>query len=836
MVGLVLVSHSRPLAEALYELVRQVSQTDLPIAIAAGVGDGRAEFGTDAIEIAEAIQKVHSPEGVLVLMDLGSAVISAELALELLPDDMRSSVHLCPAPLIEGSIAAAVIAAHESSLETVCGEARGALQPKLAQLGEPVLAPPVVAAQAIEPESLQITVSLANQHGLHARPAAQIVKLLQQFDARIEARNLARDTGPKSAHSLNGLTTLGARHGDEIQFTATGPAAAQALSALQTLVENNFGETDQAEIPQAPVSTQAPSDDPTAVQAIPISEGIAIGPAFHFRPVVPSLPDGTVDDPAEAWQVFEAAGKAALKKIQQRADNARTSLGPEQAAIFEAHTLILEDPELISVVRARVFDDKLHPAVAWHQAISETAGRYRSLEDPYLQQRAADVEDVGLQLLLELTGDSHEGAFELPGPSILIAEDLTPTQTAQIDLQQVLGLITLGGGPTSHSAILARARSIPAVGGAGSALSRVREGTRLGLDGGSGQLWIEPEQEVLSRLEARQRDWQQAQDRLRDQSAGPAVTRDGHTIVVAANIGGLQDAAAAARFGAEAVGLLRTEFLFLTRTTAPDEETQYKALVEIAEAVGDRPIKVRTLDAGGDKELPYLDLPQEANPYLGVRAIRLSLQHRELFLTQLRAILRAGLGRQFSVMFPMISRFDEIQSARRLLAAAHESLLKEHTPHAWPIQAGIMVETPSAALLSGRLAESVDYFSIGTNDLTQYTLAAERGHPFLAEMADALNPAVLQLIKQVTEAARRSGLRTSVCGELAGDPLAAPVLIGLGVDELSLNAAGIPKIKAVIRAIDRTEAAGIAEEALAASDSQGARRIAKAYYDRHTLD
>jgi multiphosphoryl transfer protein len=400
-------------------------------------------------------------------------------------------------------------------------------------------------------------------------------------------------------------------------------------------------------------------------------------------------------------------------------------------------------------------------------------------------------------------------------------------------MSKVLGLMTVAGGPTSHSAILARSMGIPAVAGADPSIETMPAGTQLGLDGFHGTITINPDQEKLSRLEKGRQTWLDQRAALLQTSNQPATTRDGRHVEVAANVGSLRDAELGDANGADGVGLLRTEFLFQIGEDPPDEETQRSALAEIAKLLNPRPVIVRTLDVGGDKELPYINLPVEANPFLGVRAIRLSLREPVLFRTQLRAILRAGEGVNLRVMFPMVTNLRELREARQILEQEHLALKEKDIPHAWPIETGIMIEVPAAALTSSVLAREVDFFSIGTNDLTQYTLAAERGSAALAEFADALHPAVLRLIHQVVEAAHAEGKWVGVCGELASDPVATAVLVGLGVDELSLNPGGIPRVKAIIRQIDTTDAKELARQTLKCESTAQVREIANKFLQEH---
>ncbi|MCX7754607.1 MAG: phosphoenolpyruvate--protein phosphotransferase [Anaerolineales bacterium] len=832
MVGLVLVSHSRKLASALVDFLGQVAPAQLPIAIAAGVGEERSDFGTDAIEIMEAIQTVYSEDGVLVLMDLGSAVLSAGMALELLPPEMRNKIRFCPAPLVEGAIAAAVQIGLGSDLDTICQEANTALEPKRQHMAQEAPAPAVIPSEAIAPTE-SITLTLKNLHGLHARPAAQFVRTAAQFKAEISVRNLTTGKGPVSARSLNALATLGAIEQHEIQISASGPEAAQALSALKTLVEANFGEAPAGE-PPSPLNFPAETSA-GRTGGIPVSEGVALAPLFRYEPALPPIPETPAQRPETEWKRLQEAIQHTAQAIEQRTRRLEQTIGKHQAAIFEAHLLILQDPGLSENARKRIFEQRENAAFAWNQAIQQAAQEYRHLPDAYLQARATDVEDVGRQVLFALTDARVAPSLPFETPVILYAPDLTPTETAQIDLKQVLGLITSGGGPTSHSAILARALGIPAIAGIGPLLENTPQGTLIGLDGSTGEVWIDPPASTLADLQTRRAEWLERRSRLQQYSQALAFTRDHHRIEIFANIGKGQDAQAAVENGAEGCGLLRTEFLFLTRQTAPGEEEQYQLLRPIYETMGtNRPITVRTLDVGGDKALPYLPMPQETNPFLGVRALRLSLAQPSLFLTQLRAILRAAAGFPCRIMFPMVADINEVRQAQDLLTQAHTELESGNIPHAWPVETGIMVEIPSAALLAHKLAQEVDFFSIGTNDLTQYTFAAERGNPALSHLADGLHPALLRLIDSTVQAAHAEDRWVGVCGEMAGDPEAVPVLIGLGVDELSLNPGGIPKIKALVRTLALYETQQLAQRALVeCATAEEVRQLAREFLSHH---
>ena len=830
MVGLVIVSHSRALADALVGLVRQVASADLKIAVAAGIGDDRAGFGTDAVEIMEAIQSVYSDEGVLVLMDLGSAVLSAKMALDLLPPEMGEHIRFCGAALIEGAIAAAVQIGLTSDLDAICREANAALAPKHEQLGEPAEGTSTPAPAPHEAAE-SITLTLTNLHGLHARPAARFVQTAGRFMANVTVSDLTNGRGPVSARSLNAIATLGAIENHQIRITASGEEARLVLAALKTLIEDNFGEAPAGSTPQEqPADVGRMMPESGALNVVPISEGYALAPLFKYQAQRPPIPTHRAENPEAEWTRLQAALEHTSREIAALARRMKQSIGSSEGAIFDAHLLILQDPDLIQQARAGIDERHENAAFAWNAAITSAAEQYRALDDPYLQQRAADVEDVGAQVLYAMMNHKARGRIAFKEPVILYAADLTPTETSQLDMNMVLGIITAGGGPTSHSAILARALGVPAVAGAGTLLERQPNGALTGINGFTGEIWLEPSQEIRNAIQERRAEWLASRETLLESSQELGRTKDGRRVEVFANIGGVNEARGAVQNGAEGVGLLRTEFLFLTRETAPTEEEQILLLREIFETMGEgRPVTARTLDVGGDKELPYIQLPEEPNPFLGVRALRLSLSRPDLFLTQLRAILRAADGFPCRIMFPMVADVEEIRKARHWVEKAHHELIEEKKAHAWPVELGIMVEIPSAALLAPALANEVDFFSIGTNDLTQYTLAAERGNPALYHLSDGLHPAVLRLICEVIEASHQAGKWTGICGELGGDPEATPILVGLGVDELSLNPAGIPRIKSILRELTMERAQALAERALRCQTSAEVRKLVRGF-------
>ncbi len=693
--------------------------------------------------------------------------------------------------------------------------------------------PPEI-AHASNENAHQLVLTLHNLHGLHARPAARFVQTASRFQADIRVTNLTNGKGPASARSLNAIAILGAVENHQIQISATGPEAESALTALKKLVDDNFG---KSTAPEA-VSASAKVSQPEArFQNSEVFARFQFQKALHLdrciaisHSLLPFQPEPTQSPEVEA-QRLDRALNVVRNNILQQSKQLKTTVGESEAAIFDAHLLILQDPDLLAQVHQNIIERHQNAGMAWHEAAKHVADSYRELEDAYLKQRAADVEDVENQVLFALEGKNAAASIIFKEPVILFAQDLTPTETAQLDMNAVLGIMTVGGGPTSHSAILARALGIPAVSSVSQEFARAPLGSLVALDGFNGTVWLDPSNEIQADVKARCEQWIASRKKLMEASHAPAFTRDGHRVEVFANVGNIQDAHNAVKNGAEGIGLLRTEFLFLTRETPPDEAEQLNALLQISEAIGDCPVIVRTLDIGGDKQVPYIKLPPEPNPFLGVRAIRMSLRNTDLFLQQLRAILRAAANHRFRIMFPMIANVEEVRQARQWLETAHQQLVDEKLPHGWPIETGIMVEIPSAALLSRKLAREVDFFSIGTNDLTQYTLAAERGNPLLADLADAFHPAVLRLIDEVVQAAHAEGKRVGVCGELGGDPLAAPALIGLGVDELSLNASGIPRTKSIVRMVDLPKARKLAEEVLQTESAAEARKLAQLFME-----
>jgi phosphoenolpyruvate-protein phosphotransferase/dihydroxyacetone kinase phosphotransfer subunit len=818
MVGLVIVSHSATLAEGVAELARGMG-AEVPIELAGGIDAPEPALGTDATRVLEAIERADQGDGVLVLMDLGSAVLSAEMALDLLSPERRERVLLCEAPLVEGAVAAAVTAKLGASLEDVAAEARGSLTAKATHLGTGETAAPPAAAADNGGRTLTLTVR--NPLGLHARPAARFVQTAGSFDAEVTVTNVTSARGPASGRSLNALATLGVRQGEEILLVARGPEASDALAALAALAERDFDDAPAVPPPAPPARVQAAPAG--ALSGLPAAPGTALGAARHFRLAAPEIPTEPASDPQAEWDALWRALERVRGEIRATRESVAARAGEYSAAIFDAHLLFLEDDALLEPARRAIFDQGDNAAQAWNAAAETVAAGYRRLDDEYLRARAEDLTAVARHVVAHvLDGEALTAAVVEPG--IVVAADLTPADTAALDRELVHGIATAYGAPTSHSAILARSLGIPAAVGLGERLLEVPEGTPLVLDGDAGAVYVDPTAELVSDYEQRSAERQAAARLALASAQQPARTLDGRRIEVVANVGSPADVDAAVANGAEGVGLLRTEFLFLDRKSLPLEDEQYAAYKEMAERLDRRPLILRTLDVGADKPLPYLPRRPEANPFLGVRGIRLGLTEPELLETQLRAALRVAVSHPLKVMFPMVTTLSEYHEAVSVLTRARERL-EQRGESPEEIDVGVMVEVPAVALAAEAFAPEVDFFSIGTNDLAQYTMAAERGNEAVAGLADALHPSILRLIRAVAEAAEAHGKWVGVCGELAADPLAVPVLVGLGVSELSVNPPAIPATKEAVRRLDAGAAADLADEALRLASAEDVRAL-----------
>ncbi|TYA51051.1 phosphoenolpyruvate-protein phosphotransferase PtsI [Aggregatibacter actinomycetemcomitans] len=552
------------------------------------------------------------------------------------------------------------------------------------------------------------------------------------------------------------------------------------------------------------------------ISGIPASPGIVFGKALVLKEEKIVLDTQKIKDSQIEDEVarFYAGRDAAVEQLNSIKDRAYQSLGEEKAAIFEGHLMILEDEELEEEIIDYLRSNHVNAAVAANVIIDQQVAMLSEIDDEYLKERAGDIRDIGNRLIKNILGMHIVDLGEINEEAILVAYDLTPSETAQLNLDKVLGFVTDIGGRTSHTSIMARSLELPAIVGTNNVTHKVNTGDYLILDALNNVVYVNPSQEDIQRLKALQAKLVEEKAELAKLKDLPALTLDGHRVDVVANIGTIRDVEGAERNGAEGVGLYRTEFLFMDRDQLPTEEEQFIAYKEVVEAMNGNLVVLRTMDIGGDKELPYLNLPKEMNPFLGWRAIRIALDRREILHAQLRAVLRASAYGKLAVMFPMIISVEEIRELKSVVERLKVELRNQGKAFDEDIQIGVMVETPAAAVNAGFLAKEVDFFSIGTNDLTQYTLAVDRGNELISHLYNPMSPSVLNLIKQVINASHAEGKWTGMCGELAGDERATILLLGMGLDEFSMSAISVPRIKKLIRNVNFQDAKALSEKAL----------------------
>lgn len=552
------------------------------------------------------------------------------------------------------------------------------------------------------------------------------------------------------------------------------------------------------------------------ISGIPASPGIVFGKALVLKEEKIVLDMQKISEAQIEAEIarFYQGREAAVEQLSTIRDRAEKTLGEEKAAIFEGHLMILEDEELEEEIIDYIRTNKVNAGVAASKIIDQQVVMLSEIDDEYLRERAGDIRDIGNRLIKNILGMHIVDLGDINEEAILIAYDLTPSETAQLNLEKVLGFITDIGGRTSHTSIMARSLELPAIVGTNNVTERVNTGDYLILDAVNNAIYVNPSQQEITRLKALEQKLAEEKAELAKLKDLPALTLDGHRVDVVANIGTIRDVESADRNGAEGVGLYRTEFLFMDRDQLPTEEEQFIAYKDVVEAMNGRLVVLRTMDIGGDKELPYLNLPKEMNPFLGWRAVRIALDRREILHAQLRAVLRASAFGKLAVMFPMIISVEEIRELKAVIDTLKQELRSEGKTFDDEIQIGVMVETPAAAVNAKFLAKEVDFFSIGTNDLTQYTLAVDRGNELISHLYNPMSPSVLSLIKQVIDASHAEGKWTGMCGELAGDEKATILLLGMGLDEFSMSAISVPRIKKLIRNVDYADAKTLAAKAL----------------------
>ncbi|WP_161877781.1 phosphoenolpyruvate--protein phosphotransferase [Alkalibacterium sp. MB6] len=570
------------------------------------------------------------------------------------------------------------------------------------------------------------------------------------------------------------------------------------------------------------------------VSGIAASDGIAQAKAYMLVEPDLTVEKTTVSDTDNEKQRLTKAIDEAKEQLGKIRSIAAESLGEEEAQVFDAHVMVLSDPDLIDQANAVINDEKTNAEYAFKQVTDTFISMFEAMEDnAYMQERAADIRDVRKRVLARLLNVTLPSPATIDKEVIIVAEDLTPSDTAQLNKQYVKAFVTNIGGRTSHSAIMARSLEIPAIVGTKNITELVSEGDQLIVDGLEGDVYINPSEEEQDRYQNKadefdtlRKEW----DRLKDE---PSLTKDGKHVELAANIGTPKDLEGVKNNGGEAVGLYRTEFLYMDSTELPSEDEQYESYKQVLEGMDNKPVVVRTMDIGGDKELPYLELPKEMNPFLGYRAIRVSLDQDSIFRTQLRALLRASVHGTLRIMFPMIATLQEFRDAKAILDEERANLENDGVDISDSIQVGIMIEIPAAAVLADQFAKEVDFFSIGTNDLIQYTMAADRMNEQVSYLYQPYNPSILRLVKNVIDAAHKEGKWAGMCGEMAGDQTAVPILLGLGLDEFSMSATSILKTRSLLKTLDSVEMAELAEKAVTdCSTSEEVVELVESYLNK----
>ncbi|WP_237770186.1 phosphoenolpyruvate--protein phosphotransferase [Ornithinimicrobium sp. CNJ-824] len=825
VVSLVVVSHSRALAEAAVGLATQMlhGPTRPHVEVAAGLEDGG--LGTDAGAVARAVSRADAlggGAGVLVLVDLGSAVLSAEMALELLDPEVAARVRLSPAPLVEGLLAAVVTAAGGADLDTCAREADAGLRAKDEHLRDPrggVASAPAEASEtgATTPPASSLELAVTAEHGLHARPAARLVACAAGRAPRttLRLRNLTAGRGPVDGLSLSAVATLDAQQGHVLLAEAVGPEAEQLLAELEELALMGFGDLPGPAEPLAEVDVPAP-----AVSTEPGVAGsgleAAIGPAVRVESVLETADDHAGSVPEEHQRLADAvAGVRA--RLGELAEQARRHLGQGEAEVFEAHATLLQDPRITEAAHARI--EAGEPAAeAWSAAVRAAAEAFATLADPYQRERGQDVHGVGDRVVRMLLGLEEP---ESTAHGVLVVDELDPALAISLDASKVQGVLTRNGGTTGHGVLIATARGVPVLTGVGDRAD-VPDGTVVAFDARSGDLVVDPEPALREAFEEMVSARSRERGRALRHARSPAVTTDGVRVRVKANVSSLAVARLGADLGAEGSGLVRTEAVFAQWRQAPSVDQQVEVYAAMAAVYHPHPVTIRTWDVGGDKPLPFHPVPVEGNPFLGARGLRAFVEDPSLLLDQLQAVCTVAVDHPLAVLFPMITTVQDVRWARELLAtAARRAGLSAPPPG---LQVGIMVEVPAAALGIAHLAQGLDLVSIGSNDLVQYTLAAERGNPRLAAWSDALDPAVLSLVRSVTDGVPE-GVRVGLCGAMAGDPDLAGLLVGLGVQELSASAASVPLVKQRLRTGSTAEFGDLAARALACPDGASVRAL-----------
>lgn len=805
MIGIVVVSHSYPLASAAVALASEMVDVDTAPIIEIAAGLDKQDFGTDAVAVANALNDVAAnSDGVLVLMDVGSAILSTQTALEFCEPEVTERVQLSTAPLVEGLLAAVVTASGGTSLDEVAEEVRACLVPKRSQIGEEAEDEvEAVADESGDEHEVFMDVSILNPYGLHARPAARLVRMVSSFDARVRVTNLDTHRGPVPARSLSRVSTLGAEQGHRLRFGAQGPHAEEALAAIKELAAHNFGDTDEE------TQSGKPSDD----DAVSTKQGsglrMAIGPAVLGDTKIDTDGYHPGDVGTERGRLDQAV-ETARRQLRALGKSAKASLGTSNAEIFRVHAMLLDDEELVNEAYRRVEAGDSAPA-AWQGTLENFGKEVEALPSSYHQARAQDVDSLLQRLLAILMGRSLEPP-EGDAPGILVVDTLDPAVAVTLDPDHIHGVVTVSGGASGHGVIIARSRGIPIYPNAAELVAGARDGSLIAFDWPSRRIAVDPDETLLAEFTQLLEQRKTAHDEAFAHAAEPATTTDGTSVAVLANLVTEADAWQGTRVGADG-WVVRTEFLFGRRDIAPTREEQAQIYARLGLAEGRR-IIVRTWDVGGDKTLPFLPLHKEANPFLGVRGLRVFREHPQPLIDQVDAVCQAAHQTPVSLMFPMVSTLEELEWA---LALVEDSAARTGG-RAEGLRVGIMVEVPAAALLIGQLSKRLDFVSIGTSDLMQYTMAAERGNAAVRTLADPLHPAVLRMVQIICDETAE-GTLVGVCGDAANDPDTAAVMVGLGVREVTATVPGTPMVKAMLRRNSLAHLQELAQQSLTCTNA-----------------
>lgn len=838
MIGLVIVSHSRLLSDGLKQVADAMSRENVPIISAGGMEDNDKTLGTDAIRVLESIQSLTDCDGILIFSDIGSAKLSAETAIDLLEQNIRAKVQICQAPLVEGVLAAAVQSASGASLDDVAREAEQSFTPPSASS--------ITASndQPLSPHSDDALVreySISNPLGLHARPAALFVTTMSRFQSDVRIRNITKKSPYVNAKSINRIITLEIEQSDDVSVSADGKDASEALDAMDELAATGFGEGVPHAAQKSTTALRQPvnirhvdAENNTRLKGIPIAAGYAVAEAQHHRAIPVNVECHHIENSSTEITRLDDAMAKARDELVTLTETSREKIGVYEAKIFEAQQAQLNDPEILECTHKAILENHINAEAAWQQTVQTFITEYEQLDNKVLRARGADLADVGARVLSILAG-TDLAKPTMTHPIILCVSELRPSDIPILDMTWIVGICAEKGSKTSHAGILASGLGVPVVFSLGDGLSQISDGDKITIDGVTGSVDCAPDATAVAKAETNRANWFKhvaEADRVKFE---PAITVDGHRCRVAANMRGLPEISEIRNSGAEEVGLFRTEFLYMNRTQPPTEDEQFEIYKQAVIGLEQRPLVIRTMDIGGDKPVPYMERDPEDNPNLGWRGLRFGLDNPDISRLQIRAILRAGVEGPVRIMFPMVSTLDEVKAARQQCNAEMSSLASNNIPYGKDIEIGIMIEVPAAAEMAEQLAPHVDFFSIGTNDLTQYIMAADRGNPKVADLFDPFHPAVLRCIHRTILAANNAGIWVGMCGAMAGDPLATPILIGMGLDEFSMNAAQVPAFKLGYRSLSLAACSAMAEKAMSLESAKEVKEHAKMFSNEMLL-